>query len=37
LLYKITRGPLGTNAQRAYRYPRFNQLINLLNKKILTK
>jgi len=26
----MTRGPLGTNTQRAYKYPRFNS-VNILN------
>ena len=30
LLYETTRGPLGTDAQRAYKYPRFD-LVNILN------
>ena len=37
MLCETTRGLLGTNAPRAYKYPGFDNLIDLLNKKILTK
>jgi hypothetical protein len=37
MLCETTRGPLGTDAPRAYKYPRFDNLIDLLIKKTLTK
>jgi len=32
MLYKLTKKPLGTDAPRAYNYPRI-ELINILNLK----